>query len=110
MTIKFESVAEPVTYFIPLFHSPNPWISEVPDMEQVASLTVKITARPVEDLLLQVEEVDIFTIGGYMPPYPKTKVNQFMLIDTICNALSELTERSVLPFPWSRVIYDGRAK
>ena len=97
-----------LVYFMPLFYSSNPWMMDETDMKHIEPLSVKVTAYPGEFRDLIVEEVDVFTVEGYMPPYPKTKVSQALLMDSIRGALAIKADMDVRPFNWSIVIYGGK--
>lgn len=98
----------PRVYFMPLYYSPNPWVMEIPDSDTIVPLSVKVTAIPISDQMMTVTEVDVFSIHGYMPPYPKSNVSQMMLLDSIRWALEEKAETVVKPISWDIVIYGGR--
>ena len=99
-------------FFMPLFYSPNPWIGEVPDRD-VMPLSVKVILGPswigtFGEEQIRVELVDIFSVTGYMPPYPKTQLNKDNLLETIWEAAEKRTGKAIERFKWDIVIYGGK--
>lgn len=107
-------------YFMPLYYSANPWIMDskvehfstldrFSHLKYIELLSVKVTAHPDESgTALVLEEVDVFTVVDYMPPYPKTKISQALLMDSISGALAIKADMDICPWDWSIVIYGGQ--
>jgi hypothetical protein len=100
------TIMEPDVHFLPLFFSPNPWMGVVSD-RNVVPLSVKVITVPSGKDQIRVDLVDVFSVTGYIPPYPKTKASQNSLLRTILDAVVIKTGKGVEPFKWDVVIYGG---